>query len=538
MSLLIITHPEIKGSAFFQNRAKYYLKIIASDRKGCVSVNLFVPLQYNIVYIPIGHFSKVTNYLKQFVNGRREPSWQLSAIPVVTLFISFALIMIIAGPMAIADYAPYALLGSGALALGLGAMTGILRRRALLTGLRRSASQILPAIPMLLLIAMLATTWMMSGVVPTLIHYGLQLLDPQWFLVIACGVCAVVSVLTGSSWSTIATLGVAFIGIGEVLGFHPGWTAGAIISGAYFGDKVSPLSDTTVIASATCGVDLFTHIRFMTVTTVPAMLIAMIAFGIRGLSAPGQPIGESGTMMAGLSDIFVLSPWTLVIPAATLLLIALRVNTLVVLAASALMGAVGIFVLQPQAGAGFIDLLSALWSGFEPHSGNATVDELCGTGGMLGILPVVFLVLSAMTFGSLMIGTGMLESLTTRMISSLHKPTSIVGATVATGFTLNACTADQYLSIMLCGNMYRNHYRRHRLESRLLSRTLEDSVSATSPIIPWSSCGVTQASVLGVSTFTYLPYCFFNYLTPMMALVVIRLGFKIHRHKVALAPAE
>lgn len=462
-------------------------------------------------------------------------SWQLSAIPIVILFVSFALIIVIEGPLAIADYAPYALLGSGVAALALAAAAGCATKRGLKVGLRRSASQILPAIPMLLLIAMLSTTWMLSGVVPTMIHYGLQLLDPTWFLVTACGVCAVVSVLTGSSWSTIATLGVAFIGIGEVMGFNPGWTAGAIISGAYFGDKVSPLSDTTVIASTTCGVDLFQHIRFMTITTVPAMAVAMLIFAIKGLTVTGTPIGESAGMLEGLSESFALSPWVLVIPALTLVFIAFRINTLIVLGSSALMGAIGILIFQPQNGMALSDICTAIWGGFTPASSHESVNELCATGGVLGIFPVIFLVLSAMAFGALMIGTGMLQSLTERLTRSLHRRQSIVTATVASGLALNACTADQYLSIMLCGNMYRSHYRKHGLEPRLLSRTLEDSVSATSPIIPWSSCGVTQASVLGVSTLTYLPYCFFNYLTPLMAIIVIHTGYKIRHYSARLA---
>lgn len=399
--------------------------------------------------------------------------------------------------------------------------------------MRRSATQILPAIPMLVCIAALSTTWMLSGVVPTLVDYGLMLLNPRWFLVTACAVCAVVSVLTGSSWSTIATIGVAFIGIGSVLGYHPGWTAGAIISGAYFGDKVSPLSDTTVIASTCCGVDLFAHIRYMTFTTAPAMAIALLVFGIKGLAFDGATLASSATMLDGLSQAFNITPWTLVIPALTLTLIALRVNTLVVLAASAVAGAIGTFIFQPQMALGVWDIVSEVWSGHVSATGHAAVDELCGTGGILGIVPVVFLVCSAMIFGSSMIGTGMLTSLTDTLTRRLRRPTSIIAATVTSGITLNAATADQYLSIIINGNMYRSLFKRNQMEPRLLSRTLEDSVSATSPLIPWSSCGVTQSSVLGVPVLTYLPYCIFNYLTPLMALVMIHTGYKIRR--VALA---
>ena len=213
----------------------------------------------------------------------KELSWQMSAIPVVLLFISFISVIVYKGPLEVIDLSPYILLCSAAAGAVIAFFNGSLSRRGMTLGLRRSASQILPAVPMLIFIAALATTWMISGVVPTLVDYGLRMLNPTWFLATACLVCAMVSVLTGSSWSTIATIGVAFMGIGSALGYHPGWTAGAIISGAYFGDKVSPLSDTTVIASSTCGVDLFAHIRYMTITTLPAMAIALIIFSMDGL---------------------------------------------------------------------------------------------------------------------------------------------------------------------------------------------------------------------------------------------------------------
>ncbi len=475
----------------------------------------------------------MTNIFSRIPLSPRVPSWQLSAVPVAVLFVSFLLIIVFMGPTAVSEFSPWVLLGSSALALVLAGANGSVSRRGMALGIRRSATQILPAIPMLVCIAALATTWMLSGVVPTLVDYGLMLLNPGWFLVTTCAVCALVSVLTGSSWSTIATIGVAFVGIGSVMGYHPGWTAGAIISGAYFGDKVSPLSDTTVIASTCCGVDLFAHIRYMMFTTVPAMTIALTVFAIKGLTAGGAPIEGSAEMLSGLSQSFNITPWTLLIPLTTLTLIALKVNTLAVLAASALLGAAGAFLFQPGLGIGLVDIASEMWSGHASATGIPAVDQLCSTGGILGIMPVVFLVSSALVFGSVMIGTGMLASLTAALTRRLRRPTSIVAATVASGLTLNATTADQYLSIIIGGNMYRTLFRRHGMEPRLLSRTLEDSISATSPLIPWSSCGVTQSSVLGVATATYLPFCIFNYLTPLMALVMIHTGFKIRRATLA-----
>ncbi len=457
----------------------------------------------------------------------KELSWQMSAIPVVLLFISFISVIVYKGPLEVIDLSPYILLCSAAAGAVIAFFNGSLSRRGMTLGLRRSASQILPAVPMLIFIAALATTWMISGVVPTLVGYGLRMLNPTWFLATACLVCAMVSVLTGSSWSTIATIGVAFMGIGSALGYHPGWTAGAIISGAYFGDKVSPLSDTTVIASSTCGVDLFAHIRYMTITTLPAMAIALIIFSIKGFMVELPPLGRSVDMLAGLRQYFNITPWTLVIPAGTLLMIAMRISTLVTLGVSALSGMICAFVLQPHLAMNIIDMLAYIFYGFSPATGSASADEFMATGGIAGILPVVFLVLSALILGWVMIGTGMLASLTQALTRRINRAPAAVGATIVTGLALNSCTADQYLSIIVNGNMYRPVYRRMRLEPRLLSRTLEDSVSVTSPIIPWSSCGVTQSTVLGISTLEYLPYCIFNYLTPVVSMAVISIGYKV-----------
>ena len=283
-----------------------------------------------------------------FAHSPRKASWRISAIPLLSLAVILVLIILIEGPLAVSDYSPLALLGCSALALLLSVKHRYLSRRGLATGLRRSATQILPAIPMLICIAALATTWMLSGVVPTLVEYGLLMLNPQWFLVTACVACAMVSVITGSSWSTIATIGVAFLGIGTAMGYSAGWTAGAIISGAYFGDKVSPLSDTTVIASSTCDVDLFTHIRYMMITTTPAMVISLIVFAAKGLMTGGAPIQGSMDMLSGINSTFNITPLVLIIPVVTLIMIALRISTLKVLIISSLMAAVGVFVFQPQ----------------------------------------------------------------------------------------------------------------------------------------------------------------------------------------------
>jgi len=441
------------------------------------------------------------------------------------------------GADAIAGYSPVVLLGSAALSVVLSFVFGALSRRGMTVGFVRSARQILPAVPMLICIAMVATTWMVSGVVPTLIVYGLEVLTPTLFLVTACVVCALISVLTGSSWSTIATIGVAFMGIGQVMGFSAGWIAGAIISGAYFGDKISPLSDTTVVASSACGVDLFAHMRYLMLSSVPALLLALVVFAVKGFMSDAADADQGMMLDGALRTTFNITSWTLVIPAITLALIAFRVPTLLTLAASALLGFVGIFVFQPDLGHSVISAGGMLWSGNAMDTGVERLDSLVSTGGISGMMSTVALVLSAMMFGAAMMGTGMLASITRSFTSRLHKRTSIVGATVGSGLFMNSTTADQYLSLIITGNMYRNVYRQFGLEPRLLSRTIEDSVSVTSVLIPWNSCGITQSTVLGVSTMVYFPYCIFNILSPCMSLLLAWTGWRIRNLRLSHAGA-
>ena len=482
-----------------------------------------------------------------------EPSLTLSAMPVLFMLLSLIGILIAAGSNAISDYSYLILLAASALSLALSAASRTLRKERLMTGLKRSASQILPAIPLLLLIAMISATWLLSGVVPTLIDYGIHFLNPTMFLAITCMVCAAVSVLTGSSWTTIATIGVAFIGIGRIMGYSEAWIAGAIISGAYFGDKVSPLSDTTVIASSSCGVDLFEHIRYLMLTAIPAMTVALVVFALVGIfSSTSEIHGASAEIVSALHSRFNITPWTLIIPLVVMTMIALRVKTIYTLATGTLLGVAGIFVFQP----GILEAINGapvetltdkimvtlhlLWNETSLHTGNATLDDLVGTGGVTGMLPTILLISCAMLFGAALIGTGMLAVLARAFTRRLTRRSSIVGATVGSGLFLNACTADQYLSIIIGGNMYRGVYDRYSLEPRLLSRTLEDSVSVTSVLIPWNSCGITQSTVLGVATLTYLPFCIFNLLSPVMSIIMAWTGFRIPAPKSASlsAPAS
>ena len=488
---------------------------------------------------------------KLFKSGAKratEPSIAISVIPLAVLLVALIVMIIVKGADAVQNYSYYILSAAAAVSLVLG-LVFTNRRRCLLPGMIKSARQILPAVPILIFIGTLSATWMLSGVVPSLIVYGLELLDARTFLAVACAMCAVVSVVTGSSWTTIATLGVALMGVGSVMGFSHGWVAGAIISGAYFGDKVSPLSDTTVLAASSCGVRLFTHIRYLMLTSAPAMAIALTIYLIVGIINDPAQAGHSGEMIEAIERTFVITPWTLVIPAITLLMIILRFNTAWTLAIGSLAGLIGIRLLQPgivesltgSADASIMSQLSAagrlLATATDMNTGNALLDPLVSTGGIEGMLPTVWLVLSAMTFGGIMIGTGMLGRITRVITSRLRRARSLVAATVGSGLFLNSCTGDQYLSIIVGANIYKNTYQRRGLKPQALSRTLEDSISVTSVLIPWNSCGVTQSTVLGVATLTYLPFALFNYISPLMTILMAWTGWRLHRSAPATNPA-
>lgn len=467
-------------------------------------------------------------------SNTKLPSLALSLIPVGTLLTAIVSVIITQGSEAALSVSHYILFGAAVLAAILALVFTGRTWKQLLQGLIKSAKQTMPAIPVLLSIATVSASWMMSGVVPTLIVYGLEILNPMLFLFLTCSICAIVSVLSGTSWTTIATIGVAFIGIGSVMGYEPGWIAGAIISGAYFGDKVSPLSDSTVLASTSCGVEMFTHIKYMMITTVPSMTISLLVFLAYGLFSSPQPMIEQHDIIVHLQSTFNISPWPLLIPLITCTLIIFRVKPLMTLIISTSLGIIGMFIFQPQIVAsidnnGFLAVIKVLFTSTSIDTGDEMLNSLVATGGMEGMMPTIYLVLCAMTFGGMLLGSGMIAAITKAFTRRLHSIRSIVTATVGSGLFFNACTGDQYLSIILGGNVYKKLYRDNGLETRLLSRTLEDSVSVTSVLIPWNSCGVTQATVLGVATLTYLPYCIFNYLSPIMSIIVAYIGYKIVR---------
>ena len=399
---------------------------------------------------------------------------------------------------------------------------------------------IAPAIIILLLIGALAGSWMICGIIPTLIYYGLHIMHSNFFLLSTCVICCIVSVMTGSSWTTVATIGVALIGIGQVQGFSVGWVAGAIISGAYFGDKMSPLSDTTVLASTVTETPLFTHIRYMLHTTVPSIIIALIVYGIAGFTREAPDTNQITVFAEALKNKFNITPWLLIVPIITGVMIAKKMPSIVILFVSALTASIFAVFFQPhllheiagsETGANIVSCVKgamvSLFGSTQLETGNETLNNLAATRGMGGMLHTVWLIVCAICFGGTMSASGMLGVITGLFQLLMRGRTSSVAATVASGLTLNVCTADQFVSIVLNGNMFKDIYKKMGYENRLLSRTTEDSVTVTSVLIPWSSCGMTQATVLGVATLTYLPYCIFNIVSPLMSILIAATGYKI-----------
>ena len=479
--------------------------------------------------------------MTQRATPERPLSPWLSLLPITVLVGLLALTIYIFGSDALGGGSQVSLLMATGVCVLIG--MGVLRRpwAAFEEAMVHNISGVGTAIIILLIIGALSGAWVVSGVVPTLIYYGVQVIHPDLFLLCTCIICAIVSVMTGSSWTTIATIGIALMGIGKAQGFHEGWIAGAIISGAYFGDKVSPLSDTTVLASSTTGTPLFTHIRYLMYTTIPSMVVALIIFGVAGLTHEVSDTSHIALFTDTLSSKFHITPWLLLVPVATGILIAKRVPSLITLFLSTLLAVIFALLFQPQllteiagsAGDAWTDsvkgIFTMLFGATQLETGSAEVNELIATRGMAGMMDTIWLILCAMCFGGAMAAGGMIEGITRLLTRFTRSRTSMVTSTVASGLFFNLSTADQYISIILTGNMFRDIYHAGGYESRLLSRTTEDAVTVTSVLVPWNTCGMTQATILGVATLTYLPYCFFNLISPLMSILVAWTGYKIIR---------
>ncbi|HWR62257.1 MAG TPA: Na+/H+ antiporter NhaC [Clostridia bacterium] len=374
------------------------------------------------------------------------------------------------------------------------------------------------AIMILAIIGMIIGTWIQSGVVPTIIYYGLQILSPGFFLVASCLLCCVVSLATGTSWGTAGTIGIALMGIGMGLGVPAPVTAGAIISGAYFGDKMSPLSDTTNLAPAMAGSTLFDHIRHMAYTTGVSLVIALIGFGILGAGYARQGFDASSVQEVTqlMADNFNINPLLLLVPILVFVMVAKKTPAVPGLFIGTLLGGAAAMIFQ---GAGFADVLDAMQYGVVSETGNAMLDELLTGGGYQDMMWTISLILAALTFGGILEKTGMLEAIAKKILAFARSTGALVTATIFTSIFTNILAGDQYLAIVLPGKMYQNEYHKRGLAPRNLSRCLEDAGTLTSPLIPWNTCGAAMSTYLGVPTIEYLPYCFLNLVNPIVSIV-------------------
>ena len=395
------------------------------------------------------------------------------------------------------------------------------------------------AILILLMVGALAGTWMVSGIIPSMIYYGLQILSPAIFLPATLIICSVISIATGSSWTTSATVGIALIGIGGALGFDLGMVAGAVISGAYFGDKLSPMSDTTNLAPAMAGTDLFTHIKYMTLTTIPTYIITLVLFIVLGLSVDVTGDANTDDLLNSITASFNVTPWLFLVPVIVIGLIVKKTEPLVALLVGTLLAGIFAIVFQPEIvtqitkadsltfKSAYKGVMQAITTEVIVPTENKTLADLFTSGGMAKMLPTIWLILCAMVFGGIMDAIGALTRISESLLKLAHSTFGLFASTVGSCLALNITASDQYLAIVVPGKMFAKAYKDKGLAPENLSRTLEDTGTVTSVLVPWNTCGAYQAGTLGVSTLDYLPYAFFNILSPFMTLIFAVFNIKI-----------
>lgn len=430
------------------------------------------------------------------------------------------------------------------LAAGVATLIGLkngYRWKEIEQGIVHSIGMATSAMLILLAVGSLVGTWILSGTVPTMVYYGLRLLDPSVFYFIACLICSIVSISIGSSWTTAGTVGVGLIGTAIGLGLSPEITAGAIISGAYFGDKLSPLSDTTNLAPAVTGTDLFSHIQHMLWTTIPSWLLALFLFLLIGLNQSSlNDSNQLQEMLTHLESNFTVA-WYLLIPMAAVFIMAYkRLPAFPTIMIGALIGGVFAAIFQQDLIKAFVDdndkgtafvIVSGIWTalfdGYVASTGHEQLDDLLSRGGMSSMLNTVWLIMCAMTFGGVMEKIGLLQRIVVAMLGLAKGTGSLIATTIATCISANILAGDQYIAIILPGRMFKLEFQRRGLDPKNLSRTIEDSATITSPLIPWNTCGAYMAVTLGVVTWQYLPFCFFNLITPLVSIIYGYTGFKI-----------
>lgn len=464
----------------------------------------------------------------------------IALLPIIFLIILLSTNVYLYGDDSLGGANQLSLLLSAAVACIIGMRNGN-NWKKIIDGVSNSIKSVTPAIIILLLIGSLSGTWLISGIVPSMIYYGLQILNPEIFLFATAIITAIVSLATGSSWSTIATIGIALLGIGQALGISVGIIGGSIISGAYFGDKMSPLSDTTNLAPAMSGADLFTHIKYMMYTTIPSFSIALIIFLLLGFQTEVNSSKNIDAILSALSSSFNITPWLFLVPVVVIFLIVKKVPAIPSLLAGTLLGGIFAVIFQPgiileitnssqmNVFTSYKAVINSMGSEINITTSNEDLNSLLTSGGMYGMLNTIWLIICAMIFGGIMEVTGLLSRLSDPIVNRAKTNGNLVVTTAGTCIFFNITASDQYLSIVVPGRMFSKSYKEKGLSPENLSRTLEDSGTVTSVLIPWNTCGATQSAVLGITTFSYLPYCFFNLISPIMTITYAYLGIKIKK---------
>ncbi|PQV45050.1 transporter (NhaC family) [Jejuia pallidilutea] len=402
----------------------------------------------------------------------------------------------------------------------------------MLTEIWENLKSVFVPILILFLVGALAGTWLISGVIPAMVYYGLQVLSPAIFLPASVVISAIISIATGSSWTTSATVGIALVGIGTALGINPGMIAGAVISGAYFGDKMSPLSDTTNLAPAMAGTDLFTHIRYMTITTVPTILVTLVVFAIISATIDTSGSADVSNLLQTIDATFNITPWLFLVPIIVIALILMKTKPLVALATGVIIAAIFAFIFQTEVlnnlgNSKLSTVITSIFTDTQISTNNEKLNELFSSGGMEGMLWTIFLIVCAMIFGGIMDGIGALSRITEALLSVATSVFGLFASTVISCLGLNAIASDQYLAIVIPGKMFKKAFEDKGLAPENLSRTLEDSGTVTSVLIPWNTCGAYQSGVLGVGVGEYFFYAIFNWMSPFTTLIFAALRIKI-----------
>ncbi|OCB70246.1 Na+/H+ antiporter NhaC [Flavobacterium crassostreae] len=472
------------------------------------------------------------------INKNKNLSITEALIPVAALIVMLGYNVSVYGEDALSGSNQFVLLLGAAVAIVVGFFNKVSYQK-MMEEVAENIKSTVGSILILLMVGALAGTWLVSGIIPAMIYYGLQLLSPAIFLPATLIICSIISIATGSSWTTSATVGIALIGVGGALGFDLGMVAGAVISGAYFGDKLSPMSDTTNLAPTMAGTDLFTHIRYMTLTTIPSYIISLLLFLILGLWVDVKGAINIADLLRDIENTFTISGWLFLVPAMVIGLIIQKTEPLIALLAGTLLAAAFAVIWQPEilnqiAGveqlsfeSGYKAVMNAITGQITIPTPNKTLADLFTSGGMQKMLGTIWLIICAMVFGGVMDAIGALARISQTLLKLAHTTFGLFAATVGSCLALNITASDQYLAIVVPGKMFAKAYQEKGLAPENLSRTLEDSGTVTSVLIPWNTCGAYQSGTLGVATFDYLPYAFFNLLSPFMTLLFAAFQIKI-----------